>query len=63
MIKFLAVVLSAVAMAGLVYAFGPVILVGLPLIVLAMLFSEMPHGQRDAEQLQNARRSNQATDF
>ena len=63
MIKFIAVLLSAVVMAGLVRALGPVILVGLPLIVLAILFGEMPQGQRDAEQLQNARRSNQSTDF
>lgn len=63
MIKFFAVLLSAGVVAGLVYAFGPAIFVGLPLIVLAILFSEMPHGQRDAEQLQDARHSNQATDF
>jgi len=41
MIKFFAILCSIVVMVALVYDFGLIVLVGLPLIVLAILFGEM----------------------
>ena len=63
MIRFIAILFSAVAIIWFVHAHGPIILIGLPSIVLAILFGELQHGQGYAEQLQDPRRSNQATDF
>lgn len=62
MIRFLAVPLSAVVMAGLVYVVGPIVFVGLPLIVLGMLVSEMQHRQQHHEP-REGKGSRQATDF
>lgn len=48
MIRLLAILLSTAVMCGLVYLLGAVALLGMPLIVLAILYGEMSdhHGDR-----------------
>lgn len=45
MVRLLAILLSALSMGWLAYVFGPIMLVALPLIVVAIVFAET-HGQR-----------------
>ena len=63
MIKFLAILCSAVVMVALVYDFGLIVLVGLPLIVLAILFGEMHDVLDEARFTPDSGASGTATDY
>lgn len=63
MIRFLAILLSTLLTGGMAWAFGPLVLVALPLLVLAILFGEQHAPLSDAQSAKEANGSHFATDF
>ncbi len=61
MVRLVAIFLSALFMGGLVYVFGPVVLVLLPLIVVAILFVETQSRQQTREKPQESEASTTST--
>ena len=54
MVRFLAILISALVMGGLVYVFGPFMLLAMPLIVVAILFAETRGGRQSGQKSSEA---------